>query len=157
MKYIVSIILLSLSSLVSASDGTSTLKEQVLKISELYGDGFSKVIDSSIETQKVTSAKTGYCVNLISFAMEGFSGGNNYSQFIVFVKCKSKTGDSNGSSDIRANKLHVMGIHPLYLHRDSLDLSTASYEDRIVSISTKSNKKVYSFTSKKSIWWYRNN
>lgn len=157
MKYLLSIILLSLASLVSATDETNNVKAHVLKISELYGDGHSQLLINSIETKKLTNSKTGYCINITSFGMEGFSGGNNYSQFIVFLKCNSNAGDSNGNLNESENKWHVIGVHPLYFHKDSLDLSTANYDEHTVSINIKTNKKTYTFTSKESIWWYRNN
>jgi len=109
---------------------------QVKKASNLYGDGNSSLIIKSLKAVNVIEPDKGSCVTLASFYMEGFSGGNNSSQFIAFLNC---------------NNTKVMGIQPFYHHRNKYDIKSATYKNKTISIP--SPKGSISFTNKYSIWW----
>lgn len=148
-KYLFAFLLLVVSGVSHASDEYIAFKSQIESVAELYGDGYAKFLPNSIKTIDVTNAENGYCVTLVSFYMEGFSRGNNAAQFIVFLNCRSKKGDYDENDRFVKN---VIGIHPFYFFRDSLDLSTASYSGRLVSIKSKKGN-IKNFTNKGSIWW----
>jgi hypothetical protein len=124
-----------------ASANEDSIKKRVGAISELYSDGYAKLLPESIKNQTLKSENGKSCVNLVSFFMEGFSGGNNSSQFLLFLSCSN---NGNGEPSI-------LGVHPLYHFRNSYDLTTATYKEKVITIS--SPKGNINFTNKSSIWW----
>ena len=154
MKYLYNLVLLVVVGITfvvfttQASEVTPEIRSQVEKVSELYGDGKASLRVNTIKVKDVVNEKTGYCVTLVSFYMSGFSGGNNSSQFITFLKCRSKTGDYE--PNFKFNK-SIIGVHPFYHHRNKYDLDSATYIDRIITIN--SPKGAVNFTDKYSIWW----
>ena len=124
-----------------ASANDELIKEKVGSISELYSDGYGKLVPDTIKSQILKNETGQSCVNLISFFMEGFSGGNNSSQFLVFLSC----------SNNRNGELNILGVHPLYHFRNSYDLTTAVYKEKVITIN--SSQDSISFTNKSSIWW----
>ncbi|PVZ72187.1 hypothetical protein [Pelagibaculum spongiae] len=131
MKLIFSMFLLSLSLSSFAALDDKGIKDKVRIISKLYGDNYAVLLPKSIKTKKMDRAG----VTVISFHMEGFSGGNNSSQFIVFLNSDSQ---------------NVMGIHPYYHHRNFYDINSAIYSDKVITINSPSG--VISFYRKYSIW-----
>ncbi|MCP4326201.1 MAG: hypothetical protein GY787_31070 [Alteromonadales bacterium] len=109
---------------------------QVKKASNLYSDGNASLNIKSIKAADVIESDKRSCVTLVSFYMEGFSGGNNSSQFIAFLNC---------------NHTKVMGVHPFYHHRNKYDINSATYKNKTICIP--SPKGSISFSNKHSIWW----
>lgn len=153
MKFLYSLVLLivGIAFIVAPTQATQVTPEihsQVEKISLLYGDGQASLRLKTIQVKDVVDQKTGYCVTLVSFYMSGFSGGNNSSQFIALLNCKSATGDYEPSFKFEKN---IIGVHPFYHHRNEYDLESATYVGRIITIN--SPKGSVNFTNKYSIWW----
>lgn len=132
----------------SAGEVTDEITSQVKSIASLYGDGQAGLVEKSIQVREVTELKGQNCVTLVSFYMGGFSGGNNTSQFIVFLKCRGKVGDVDPTSQFNKS---VIGIHPFYHHRNKYDIHSARYENRVITIA--SPKGEIEFTNRYSIWW----
>jgi len=109
---------------------------QVKKVSSLYGDGNASLNIKSLKALDVIEPDKGSCVTLVSFYMEGFSGGNNSAQFIVILNC---------------DNANVMGVHPFYHQRNKYDIKAATYKNKTIKIP--SPKGSISFTNKYSIWW----
>jgi len=131
-----------------ASEVSPEIRSQVEKVSTLYGDGKASLRVKTIQVKDVVDEETGYCVTLVSFYMSGFSGGNNSSQFITFLKCKNENGDY--APNVKFEK-SIIGVHPFYHHRNKYDLESATYIGRIITIN--SPKGGVNFTNKYSIWW----
>ena len=125
------------------------LSKQIDSISGLYTDGFASVVQKSIETKELRSAKNA-CINLLSFYMEGFSGGNNSAQFIVFINCTRVNGDPTSTKEYLQN---VVGIFPFYQRRNHYQINSATFENGVVSIS--SSKGVVSFKQESTLWWVK--
>jgi len=147
MKYLLCIFFLIVSPSCLAETHNDKVIEQVQMISTLYGDGFAKLLSNTIETKKLQSPK-GSCVNIASFHMEGFSGGNNSAQFIIFINCHRQNGDPESSKKFVKN---VIGVHPFYHHRNTYDIESAVFNKNEITIS--SPKGDVSFYKKHSIWW----
>ena len=147
-KSVASIVLLILASSSHAALVGDDIIAMVNKISELYGDGQASLVKKSIIVKEVYKENSNSCVTLLSFSMEGFSGGNNTAQFIAFLTCQQpeKAADANHVFQRR-----VVGVHPFYHHRNRYDVSSAVYENQQVVISSPAGK--VSFTNKFSIWW----
>ena len=131
MKLIFSFFLLSLSLSSFAAVNDQSIEDKVSAISKLYGDNYAVLLPKSIKTKKIDEAG----VIVVSFHMEGFSGGNNSSQFIVFLNSESQ---------------NVIGIHPYYHHRNYYDINSTTYSDKVITIN--SSNGVISFYRKYSIW-----
>ena len=138
---LLALLLIILSFNVSADSGQDSIIKKVKEVSELYSDGYAQVVAKSIEYRSLRDESGKSCVNVASFFMEGFSGGNNSAQFLLFLSCSK---NNNG-------ELSVQGIHPFYHFRNHYDLSTASYQDRTITIASPEGS--IGFTSKHSIWW----
>ncbi len=147
MKYLLSIFCLVISLSCFAKTHNNEIIKQVHTISKLYGDGFAKLLSKTIKTKTLQSAK-GACVNIASFYMEGFAGGNNLAQFIVFINCKRQNGVPESNKKFVNN---VIGIHPFYHHRNTYNIGSAVYNKNEITIS--SPKGDISFYRKHSIWW----
>lgn len=140
---LITLLLMTLSLSVVADTGQQFINVKVKAVSELYSDGYAQLVTKSIKYRTLHNEGHKSCVNVASFFMEGFSGGNNSAQFLLLLSC---TNNKNG-------ELSVQGIHPFYHFRNHYELSTASYQGKTITID--SQKGSVSFTNKYSIWWSR--
>jgi len=136
MKYLYSLGFIFTIFTAQAVENNDGIISQVKKASNLYGDGNASLNIKSIKAVDVIEPDKKSCVTLVSFYMEGFSGGNNSSQFIAFLNCSNTK---------------VMGGHPFYHHRNQYDIKSATYKDKTISIP--SPKGAINFSNKHSIWW----
>lgn len=151
MKYLIGLLFLFLSAPALAEEVSPEIFSQVEKIAQLYGDGYAFLEKQTVQVKDVIEPQNGYCVTLVSFYMSGFSGGNNSSQFIAFLKCRGKTGNYDTGSEFVKS---IIGIHPFYHHRNKYDLASAKYNGRVISIDSPIGQ--ISFTNQHSIWWSQN-
>lgn len=136
MKYLYSLGFIFTAFTAQAADINDKIVSQIEKTSVLYGDGNASLNLKSLISVDVIEPDKGNCVTLVSFYMEGFSGGNNRSQFIVFLDCHSSK---------------VMGVHPFYHHRNKYDIKSATYKNRTITIPSPLGE--IRFSNKYSIWW----
>lgn len=123
--------------------------KQIDSIAGLYNDGFASVVKKSVAIKEVRSDKNA-CINLLSFYMEGFSGGNSAAQFIVFINCTRVNGDPTSTKEYEKN---VVGIFPFYQRRNHYQINSATFEDGVVSIT--SPQGLVSFKQDNSLWWVK--
>jgi len=149
MKYILcSLLVVSLSTLSHAQPTSNEILSKVKNISNLYSDGHASLVEKSIQFKDVINPKNGLCVTLVSFFMEGFSGGNNTSQFIAFLNCQNSNKERGENTQVVKN---VIGIHPFYHHKNIYDINSAKYSNKSIVIDSPSI--TVHFSKKHSIWW----
>jgi hypothetical protein len=149
-RYILTVFIFIYSALANASNTETDLNAQIKEISQLYNDGYATFLPNTIRSKVVIDVKTGSCVKMATFFMEGFTQGNNISQFVVFFRCKKVNGDYD--TDYK-HKESVTGVFPIALFKNSLDLNTAAYSSmNTISIKSKSGNKVIDFHHT-GRWW----
>lgn len=128
-------------------------RDKITHIADLYGDGQASLVNKSFRHSTIvsTTSNASECVNLVSFVMEGFSGGNNSAQFIVFFSCRSGKGDADSTKALTPS---VTGIHAFYHHRNYYDIQSATLSGNSITIN--SPKGEATFSRKYSIWWSGN-
>jgi hypothetical protein len=79
--------------LVSNSVLATTIEEFVFDVASSYSDGFAVVIKPSVKVKDISSGKY-----LVSFALEGFGGGNSHRSYLALVS------ETNGEHVVKPSK-----------------------------------------------------